>query len=179
MPPYRPTSTSDSESGSESDAPEIVSLSQSKKAVKQQAKELNEFSALQKQKRKEKNRAKDRRLKDQASNSRRVKRALVSTTGPSSDNSDESEADSGSDEEEEEQEDVGAVKTNPDYLPDHLFADAFPPKPPAKSVAKTAKVASVKKPSRKKRRNAQKDLILGYIFIHLHFRSALPDMLSL
>jgi len=67
-----PTSVGSSSSDAE-DAPEAVPLSHSKQAVKIRENALNQVYAAEKEKKRQKNKARDRRLKEQAENSKRRK----------------------------------------------------------------------------------------------------------
>ncbi|KAG5650530.1 hypothetical protein H0H81_011919 [Sphagnurus paluster] len=206
-------SYAESGSSDEEDAPEIVSLSQSKKNIKDRDNVLKQIETAEKEKKRLRNKERDRRLKEQAEGSKRkrqekagdgelearMERAMQEAQAEDSDDkvgdedefkgiaglSGESSAEGGSgnddddemseDEELTEDEDMDddsdegmdeeqptpRSKSNPNHLPDHLFASAF--------AAKSAKAASKRKSTedapaprkRKRTKTSPKDLIIG------------------
>lgn len=178
MPPYRPSS----DSSDNEDAPEAVTLTQSKKAAEEEFEALRSFEANRKEKKRAQNRERDRKLKAQASNSRRKDKRAVATgdkvnveteeeagdldehrTGRKGSNAevdDEGSEEQGGDSDSdgmEEDDNHGFDMSHPDHLPDHLFASAFASKPKVKASTVEAR----KRKGRKKRDGSAKDIVLG------------------
>ncbi|KAG6856811.1 hypothetical protein H0H87_000510 [Tephrocybe sp. NHM501043] len=196
----------DSASSGDEDAPESVSLAQSKRNIKKHDDALKKAHAAEKAKKKLKNQERDRKLKEQAESSKRrreefegdaelqarMERAMQEAvaeldgddgSGKDGDATDEEDEefkgiDVDSDEysgegsngfgdedfDEEMDSDEGAVvKSNPNHLPDHLFATAFASTTPK---ATSKRKANQDPPTRKARKRAQtsatpKDVLIG------------------
>ena len=137
------------------DAPESLSLQDSKRTVRRRAANLLQFEASENEKKRARNRQRDKRLKEQAEIPKRrrkdaqarMERAMLDAakeeregegssehedTDVDEDSSDGSSQDEDIEGDEDEQmgSDDGSdqeddTKRNPDYLPDHLFVSAF------------------------------------------------------
>ncbi|PBK65792.1 hypothetical protein ARMSODRAFT_960678 [Armillaria solidipes] len=180
-------------SDEDDDAPEAVSLSQSKKLIQQQNSSIRQFQNAQKEKKRAKNRERDRKLKEQAQGRKkgrgkdeessgdegdddaiaRMRRAMKEA-GEESDEDmdaemyDEEDEEEESDEEEEEFHGFDAPRKS-NYLPDHLFASAAASVPSVEKKTKSKSSKEAEK-TRKRKRSTAKDRVLGSCIIR-----ALPD----
>ncbi|KAG6865212.1 hypothetical protein C0991_004413 [Blastosporella zonata] len=194
----------DSASSGDEDAPESVSLAQSRRNIKKGDDALQKAHAAEKSKKKLQNQGRDRRLKEQAENSKRrrneelegegdaelqarMERAMQEAAAEMDEDGDSGDADedefkgidinsdeysgegsegSGAGEDSDEEmksDDEPGAKSNPNHLPDHLFATAF--------ASTTTKATSKRKanqdpPTRKTRKRTRsnattKDVLIG------------------
>ncbi|KAK0434592.1 hypothetical protein EV421DRAFT_1909247 [Armillaria borealis] len=181
-------------SDEDDDAPEAVSLSQSKKLIQQQNSSIRQFENAQKEKKRAKNRERDRKLKEQAQGRKQGKgkedeesssgegdddaiarmRRAMKEAGEESDEDvdvemhDEEDEEEESDEEEEEFHGFDAPRKS-NHLPDHLFASAATSVPSVEKKTKSKSSKEAEK-TRKRKRSTAKDRVLGSRIIR-----ALPD----
>jgi len=188
MPPYaRPNLSSTSESENE-EAPEAVSLSESKKETKLLEAGRRNAEASQRRAKKEKNKELDRKFKERAEMNRNrgkererargvFKRMRQSVEDTGEDGGTEvfgkmmarAVRDDEDDEEkngESDQEDMSVTKVNPDYLPDELFAAAFrsSASADAKRKSKERDPLPTRPAKRRKSSKAEKDIVVGLAF---------------
>ncbi|KAK0189109.1 hypothetical protein F5146DRAFT_1057988 [Armillaria mellea] len=179
-------------SDEDDDAPEAVSLSQSKKLIQQQNSSIRQFENAQKEKKRAKNRERDRKLKERAQGRKkgkgdedededdndavaRMRRAMKEAGDESDEDMDEmyDEEDEGNEEEENDEEEEefhgfdAPRKSN--HLHDHLFASAAASVPSVEKKTKPKYSKEAKKTGKRKRTTA-KDCVLGSRVIR-----ALPD----
>jgi hypothetical protein len=164
-------------SDEDDDVPELILLSSSKKAAAGKRAALLKAQAHDKLQRKEKNRARDRRLKERASSSKRAhlepetRQADASGSGqiqqglPLQDETAKTSLPQKirlSNEDESLNDDVGI---NNDRLPDHIFAAAFAQKPQLRP--KISHKPPSQAPSRQKRpgrtKPSAKEIVLGCV----------------
>ncbi|KAK0238641.1 hypothetical protein EDD85DRAFT_515902 [Armillaria nabsnona] len=177
-------------SDEDDDAPEAVSLSQSKKLIQQQNSSIRQFENAQKEKKRAKNRERDRKLKEQALGRKKGKgkdeessgdegdddaiarmRRAMKEAGEESDEDMDAEMhdeEEESDEEEEEFHGFDAPRKS-NHLPDHLFASAAASVPSVEKKTKSKSSKEAEK-TRKRKRFTTKDRVLGSRVIR-----ALPD----
>ncbi|PBK99164.1 hypothetical protein ARMGADRAFT_1051346 [Armillaria gallica] len=176
-------------SDEDDDAPEAVSLSQSKKLIQQQNSSIRQFENAQKEKKRAKNRERDRKLKEQALGRKKGKGKDEESSGDAGDDDaiarmrramkeagEESDEDvdvemhdeEESDEEEEEFHGFDAPRKS-NHLPDHLFASAAVSIPSVEKKTKSKSSKEAEK-TRKRKRSTAKDRVLGSRVIR-----ALPD----
>ncbi|KAJ6619288.1 hypothetical protein B0H10DRAFT_2026811 [Mycena sp. CBHHK59/15] len=197
MPPLRPSSPV-SESESDTDAPESVPLTQAKKAAQSRDAVRQQFAAGEKEKRKQRNRERDRELKVRAgarvrggkdvdvdvdSAESRMERAMREAQEESGDSDEDADIDMSDGDDDDGDEDYGddgsgeedVVPTNPNHLPDHLFASAFS----SAAASSTSKLKAVPPKKRKHTRTPKaKDLVVGSRTIRVQSTTAAPAVPS-